>query len=454
MEKAQLILKAIIDSLQDAVSVVNEEGLGIMFNKAYYELTGLEEKDVMHKPAHVDIAEGESIHMKVLQTGKAIKNVPMKVGPYKRDVVVSCAPIYINGTLKGSVGIIHDVSEIRTLLDELHHARQKMRHLEAKYTFDDIVGTSPVLQEAIKAAKVVAATPVNVLLRGDCGTGKELFAHAIHEASTRRDQQFIRVNLNAIPETLLESELFGYSEGAFTGARKKGKKGFFEEAHGGTLFLDEISSMSMNLQVKLLRALQEKEILRLGESKAIPVDVRIIAATNADLEELIEKGRFRKDLYYRLNVFPIVIPPLWKRKEDIPVLVQHFLQVLSKEYGRQGIKISSRALQRLMEYDWPGNVRELKNVIARAMIILERHEKVIEEKHLMLTPVHHQEAVGGGSWEYNFDGESLGELKARFEKEVIRAALEEAGGNKTEAARKLKISIRNLYNKINQYGLE
>jgi PAS domain S-box-containing protein len=453
-EELQLILWTIINSIQDAISVVDENGIGILFNKAYCRLTGLRDIDVLNKPAGVDIAEGESVHMRVLQTGQPIKGVPMKVGPYKRHVLVSCAPIYIDGTLKGSVGIIHDVSEIRALMDELHRAKQKVRQLESKYSFEDVIGASPAIKQAINLAKVAAATPASVLLRGDCGTGKELFAHAIHESSPRREKQFIRVNCSALPENLLESELFGYTEGAFTGARKRGKKGIFEEGSGGTVFLDEIGSMQVSLQAKILRVLQEGEIVRVGEAKPLSVDVRIIAATNADLEALILAGKFRKDLYYRLNVFPIVIPPLAERKEDIPLLADYYLNRMCQDYNKLGASLSREAEATLQEYNWPGNVRELKNVIARALINLKRDETVVEARHLMISLGNGPQAAAAAAEACAYQEGSLAELHERWERGILAEALHAAGGNKTEAARRLGISIRNLYNKLERHSLK
>lgn len=455
LKEAEHVLKNIIDSVQDAISVVDEKGMGLIFNKAYYRLTGLQEKDVLQKPAAVDIAEGESIHMKVLSTGKPIRGVPMKVGPYRRDVLVSCAPLIINGLLRGSVGIIHDVSEMRSLYEELKITRQKVRHLEAKYTFEDIIGQSNKIKEAISNAQVAALTPVNVLLRGDCGTGKELFAHAIHDASHRREKKFLRVNCSALHENLLESELFGYTEGSFTGALKKGRRGLFEEADGGTLFLDEIGSMSLNLQAKLLRVLQEGEIVKVGDSKAAPVDVRVITATNANLEQLLREGSFRRDLYYRLNVFPIYIPPLHERSSDIPSIARHFLNHISQDYNRTGASLSQEAMDKLLAYDWPGNVRELKNVIARALINLKRDELVVKPKHLMLPADLPREGPREREKEgEEYRGETLAQIKARCEKRALASALKECDGNKTEAAKVLGISIRSLYNKLQRYELE
>lgn len=452
LKEIRTLLEAIINSTQDAISVVDAEGKGILINKAYTNLVGLTKEDIIGKPATVDIAEGESVHYRVLKTRMPIKGVPMKVGPNKKEVIVHAAPIIVNEQLKGSVAVIHDVSEIKRLTEELDIAKRKLRHLEAKYTFEDIIGESPLIKEAKEAAKSVALTNATILLRGESGTGKELFAHAIHNSSQRRHNQFVRVNCAALTDSLLGSELFGYAEGAFTGAKKGGKKGLFEEADGGTIFLDEISEIGLNHQAMLLRVLNEKEILRVGESKPIPINVRVIAATNVDLEEAVEEGKFRKDLYFRINVFPIYIPPLRERKEDIPLLVEHFIKKYNQEYGRAVESIEKNALNSLMDYDWPGNIRELENVISRAIINMKIGESIIEKRHL---PVF----VGGYFEEkirflpYKNSNLPLKSLLEETEKEAIINSLKLAGGNKHEAAKLLGISVRNLFYKIKKYGL-
>ncbi|PTX52194.1 PAS domain S-box-containing protein [Melghirimyces profundicolus] len=446
-------LSAIIDSSDDAISVVDTEGLGVLINPAYTRLTGLSPADVIGKPADTDISEGESMHMKVLRTGKPVRGVPMKVGPARKDVLVNAAPITVEGELKGSVAIIHDMSEIKKLYRELERARRIIRTLEAKYTFDDIIGVSEGMKAALMEARQGARTRATVLLRGESGTGKELFAHAIHNASSRKYNQFVRVNCASIQESLLESELFGYEEGAFTGARQGGKKGFFEEASGGTIFLDEIGELSSSTQVKLLRVLQEKEITRVGGTKAIPVDVRVIAATNVDLERAIREKRFREDLYYRLNVLPIHIPPLRERKEDLYALSLHLVKKFNQEYGRNVTELRPDALKVLESYSWPGNVRELENVLGRAMIHMHVQEREIRERHLFpFKPVPgftgspaEEEPVSGG--------ETLSEVVARTERNHILRVFREAEGNKTETARRLGISVRNLYYKLERYGI-
>jgi len=448
--ESKLLLQTIIDSLSDAVSVVDEKGIGIMVNRAYTRITGMTEEQVLKKPATVDIAEGESVHMRVLQTGKPIKGVRMKVGPLRRDVIVSCAPLIIKGQLKGSVGVIQDISELRRVMDELERTRLLVRKLEASYTFDDIIGNSEEIKNTIERAKQAAVTPACVLLRGECGTGKELFAHAIHYASDRIEKPFIRVNCASLTDTLLESELFGYAEGAFTGAKKGGRKGYFEEASGGTLFLDEIGAMSLEAQGRLLRAIQEGEIIRVGESRTRRIDVRVIAATNADLEKLVEKEHFRKDLYYRLNVFPVYLPPLREIKSDIPMLANNFLAHYAREYGRIGVEIAPPVYRRLKEYNWPGNMRELQNVIARALINLDREENVIEVRHLMMP---FAGAKGLDETDSVLLDGTLKDMYSAWEKEVLLKMLQQTEGNKAETARRLNISIRNLYNKLHQHKL-
>jgi transcriptional regulator with PAS, ATPase and Fis domain len=353
--------------------------------------------------------------------------------------------------MRGSVGVIHDISAIMTLTEELARARKIIRHLKAEYTWDNIVGTSTALQQAKELARRAAETPATVLLRGESGTGKELFAHAIHNASNRRKGQFVRVNCAALPEHLLESELFGYEEGAFTGAARGGKRGLFEEASRGTLFLDEIGDIAVDLQKKLLRVLQEKEIMKIGSTRPVPVDVRIIAATNANLEQRIRNGFFREDLYYRLNVLPITIPPLRSIKEDLPVLARHLLMKLNQEYGRDIERISDDAMRSLQAYHWPGNVRELESVIGRALITMDPAARVIEAEHLPFAG--HEKTGLGTSGPASSPVRRLGDVIAEAEKAAIERALNETGGNRESAARLLGTAVRNLYYKIKKYGI-
>ncbi len=448
--KVRSLLEAIIEATEDAISVADDKGNNIIVNSAYTRITGLPKEAVLNKPVTVDIAEGESMHMKVLQSGKPVHNVRMKVGPARREVVVNVAPIFIEGKICGSVGIIHDISEIIALTEELSQARRLLRRLEARYKLEDIIGNSPAIENAKEQARLAAQTPATVLLRGESGTGKELFAHAIHNVSPRRKGRFVRVNCAALAENLLESELFGYEEGAFTGALKGGKKGLFEEADGGTIFLDEIGDISLSLQSKLLRVLQEKEIIRVGGTRPVPVDVRVIAATNADLELKVHSKTFREDLYYRLNVVPIFVPPLRERKADIKSLTEHIIFKLNQEFGREVQKISDEAVQNLSEYDWQGNVRELENVLGRAMIAMLPKDTIMELGHLPLLPCDKMNTTPAVSLHVR----PLEKVLDEAERNSVIRALQETKGNRTKAANLLGISTRSMFYKIEKYGLK
>ncbi|MEH6891309.1 sigma 54-interacting transcriptional regulator [Bacillus sp. JJ864] len=452
LKEIQTLLEAIIYSSEEAISVVDEQGRGLVINPAYTKLTGLSDEDIIGKPATTDIVEGESMHMKVLRTRRAVRGIHMKIGQKKRDVIVNVAPVIVDGILKGSVGVIRDVSEIQKLTDELNRARQIIRTLEAKYSFDDIVGTSEGIVAAIEQAKLGANTPATVLLRGESGTGKELFAHAIHNGSNRKYNKFVRVNCAAISESLLESELFGYEEGAFSGARRGGKRGFFEEANNGSIFLDEIGELSANTQAKLLRVLQEKEIVRVGGTKPIPMNVRVIAATHVNLEKAILNGDFREDLYYRLNKIPIHIPSLGQRKEDIGEIAERLIQKINQDYGRNVEGLTESAVQYLQSYDWPGNVRELENILGRAIIFMNYNEMYIDVNHL--PPLHHedQHELIGSNLLPELEERPLEDLVAEFEGNIIHEYLSRFNGNKTKTAQALGISVRNLYYKLEKYG--
>lgn len=453
LKEIQTMLQAIIQSSDDAISVVDEGGRGILINPAYTRITGLEQEEVIGKPANADIYEGESMHMQVLKTRRPVRGVRMKVGPKKKDVVVNVAPIIVDSKLKGSVGVIHDMSEIHSLTNELNRARQIIRTLEAKYTFDDIIGSSEEMQIAIEQAKLGAKTPATVMLRGESGTGKELFAHAIHNASDRKYNKFVRVNCAALSESLLESELFGYEEGAFSGAKRGGKRGLFEEAHNGSIFLDEIGELSANTQAKLLRVLQEHEITRVGGTKPVPINVRVIAATNVNLEKGIGNGTFREDLYYRLNRMPIHIPSLRMRKKEIPALAEYLIQKINQDYGRNVEGLTDDAVEHLCSYNWPGNVRELENVLGRAIIFMAFHETYIQVKHIQQLTNKEDLNQNKSIITVTVDDQKLSTLVEQYESKVINEVLHKYKGNKTLTAKSLGISLRSLYYKIEKYNI-
>jgi PAS domain S-box-containing protein len=442
--------EAIIRCSEEAISIADTEGNTVQVNPAYTRLMGLSEAQVLGRPVTADIAAGESVHLRVLRTRKAIRGARLRVGPRARDVIVNAAPLLVGGELRGSVGVIHDVSEIRRLSEDLLSARQRLRTLEPRWSFEDIVGSGPAMSRAKELAEKAARTPATVLLLGESGTGKELFSHAIHHASDRRDGPFIRVNCAAIPEGLLESALFGYQGGAFTGADSHGQKGHFEEADGGTLFLDEIAEAPLALQAKLLRALEEQEIVRVGSSKPVRIDVRLIAATHADLAALIGQGAFREDLFYRLSVMPIRVPSLREHAEDIPALSRALLARICAEYRVAPVDLAPDAVSLLQALPWKGNVRELENVLRRGVIEKPPDRAVLHGDDLELSGASVDPAVDAAA---HGQRRKLSELKADWERQLLRTYLHRHRGNREATARALGITERNLYYKLKRYQL-
>lgn len=442
LTEIQKMLEAIIYSSDDAISVVDEEGKGILINPAYTRITGFSEAEVIGQPATADISEGESIHLKVLQTRKPIRGVNLRVGKQKKDVIVNVAPIIVNQQLKGSVGVIHDMTEMRGLMKELDHARTLIRTLGATYSFEDIVGTSNEINFTIEQAKLAANVPITVLLRGEVGSGKDLFALSIHSESERANHPFLRVNCSSLEEYLLETELFGSEKDGYI------QHGFFEQATNGTIFLDEVGELTKKTQAKLLRVLRENAIIRVDGATSIPVDVRIIASSSLNLEKAMLEGTFREDFYYQLNRMPIHIPSLRNRKQDIPAIAEHLLVRLNQEFGRNIEGFSEEAMGSLLLYDWPGNVRELENVISRSMIFLQPNDRIVEEYHLpksmLVLPNEDKGETSLGT---------LAEQMDEMEKKVLAQTLKVCGGNKSQTAKQLNISLRTLYYKLEKYHL-
>lgn len=380
----------------------------------------------------------------------------------RKNLVSEGRDIVKDGDKAGRLIVHHDITQINRLREELDRLNEKLRKSEGSYTFDHIVGKDPALLKTIKIAKDAAVTPATIMIRGESGTGKEIFANAIHNASNRRHEKFIKINCSSVPEELLESELFGYREGAFTGALRGGKKGIFQEAHRGTLFLDEIGDVSSKMQVKLLRVLQEKEVLPVGGTEAVKTDVRIICATNKPLEDMVQRGEFREDLYYRLNVFPLYIPPLRERRGDIGPIATSLVWKYNQVYGREVMGIEEEALALLESRDWRGNVRELENVIARGMINVEEGagllsgediRAALHEGELKKAPWGGGQKTGGAmGWEPK-EGASLQETLAQVERDCIQRALAQNRGDKNKAAYDLGIPLRTLYHKCKKLGI-
>jgi len=317
--------------------------------------------------------------------------------------------------------------------------------------FGKIIGKSEEILKVYSVIKKVAATNANVLILGESGTGKELVAEAIHENSDRKDMPFVVINCGGIPENLLESELFGYMKGSFTGAYSD-KPGLFEVARGGSIFLDEIAELPSTLQVKLLRVVQEKTFRRIGGAEDIKVDMRIISATNKNLEKSVKEGTFREDLYYRLNVVPILIPPLRKRKEDIPLLTRYFIEKYSREFGKEINTISTYALELLLEYQFPGNIRELENIIERS-IVLEQSNIILPENLVLAGSMGTADFINE-DLDIPSEGIDLNEEVAKLERRLIEKALEKAGGSKTKTADLLHVSSDSLRYRIEKLGLQ
>jgi DNA-binding NtrC family response regulator len=339
--------------------------------------------------------------------------------------------------------VLEKALEIRELRAENLQLKEALGH---RYEFDNIIGRSPAMQEIFATITRVAPTRATVLLAGESGVGKDLIARAIHHHSPRRDRPFVKINCTAIPENLMESELFGYEKGAFTGANTS-KPGKFEQADTGTVFLDEIGDVPASVQVKLLRILQEREFERLGSNKTRHIDVRVLAATNVDLRAALENGTFREDLYYRLNVMPINIPALRERKQDIPALAAYFVAKLSAEIGSPAKSISPEAIEKLMAYYWPGNVRELENVIERSLVLATGEVLRAEDIRLDMSP---RARPNQGGTVFLPEGMTLDE----YEQALIREALKRAGGNKSQAARLLGLTRNALRYRLTQMGIE
>ncbi|WP_432406812.1 sigma 54-interacting transcriptional regulator [Wukongibacter sp. M2B1] len=445
------ILNTILDTFNEWIVVVDKDGIITMMSKAYKEFIG--DPDPVGK--HVtEVIENTRMHI-VVKTGI------MEVGEIQQvkesRMIAMRIPLKKEGRVIGAVGktMFKDVSDLVTLSSKISKLEKEIEYYKnelddkrvAKYSFENLVGESQSMNNVMALAKKAAKTNSNVLVLGESGTGKELFAHAIHNASRRNLGPFVKINCAAIPAELLESELFGYEEGAFTGAKKGGKKGKFELANGGTILLDEIGDMPMSMQVKLLRVLQEKEVERLGGNVLRNIDVRIIASTNKELERLVKQNKFREDLFYRLNVMVIKLPPLRDRKEDIEALANELKGKIATKLGVYVEGISQDATDYLKSYDWPGNIRELENVIERAINLLDS-DLIIKPKHLPARLTRKKTKT------YLMGNKNLRSIIEEVEREVIEECLKKTKGNKNRTAKILGISRVGLYKKIDRYELD
>lgn len=446
------VMKLIFDHIDNGACVVDPDGYITHFNKPYGRFLGVDPEEQIGR--HVtEVIEGSRMGI-VARTGKAEINASHPINGQK--MVVQRIPVKEKNKVIAVYGqvMFKDVKEVSNLAAKLSELRSKVRYYQnqlnslrtTRYTFDSIIGVSPQISDLIAEAKRAALTQLPVLIAGESGTGKELFAQAIHNGSKRNAGPFIRLNCAAIPKDLLEAELFGYDKGAFTGAKTEGKPGKFELANGGSVFLDEIGDLPLEMQPKLLRVLEEREIERVGGNTIIKTDFRLIAASNRNLEEMVANGQFRADLYYRLNVVPIEIPPLRMRRPDIVPLARHLLQQISSETTVINRKFSKEAEKLLEHHDWPGNVRELNNVIERTVAAFDG--EVIKPYDLPFYLHQCPNPKGKPSCAL------LKEVVAKAEKNAILDALKITGYNKAQTADILGIHRTLLYKKMRKYNIE
>ncbi|MDQ1001790.1 transcriptional regulator with PAS, ATPase and Fis domain [Neobacillus niacini] len=447
--KWKSLLQTVIDNSYDGLVMVNEKGNITFVSPSLIELFDLNPHEIEDVP--IDSIFPHFELTTVFKTGIAEISDFMEIKGI--NYIVHRIPVYQEDQIIGAIGKI--------VYRQLQEVRERFRSYEklekqndvatkkaetSRFTFDEILSHNSQMEKLFRSGMKAAKGKTTIMIRGESGTGKELFAHAIHSASNRKNGPFITVNCAAIPEHLLESEFFGYDEGAFTGAKQKGKAGKFEMADGGTLFLDEVGDMSLQLQAKLLRVLQEREFYRVGGTNRISVDVRIITATHQKLEEMVEGGKFREDLFYRLNVISIEIPPLRKRKEDILQLSHAFISELNKQNGTSIIGWDPVVEQALMEYDWPGNVRELRNVFERAMVFAENGMITLED-----LPDYLLKKIGMSIFLEEENENCDKTLLEKAEEMAIKVALKKSDGNKSKACKLLGISRSVLYDKLKKY---
>lgn len=436
--------KLIFDSLYDGILIIDKEGIVRYINPAYTRITKVEEKNIIGRYLS-EVRPGSRLT-------NVVKNEKMELGAHRKmgevEYLVNMVPIYEEGKVIGGISLLNELVDIYKLTEKLNLSKIIIQNLKehvktlgnGKYSFDDIIAVDEKSVEVKDFAKRIALADSNVLITGESGTGKELYASAIHNLSPRKDFPFIPVNCASFEKNLIESELFGYEEGAFTGAKKNGKTGLFQLAQGGTLFLDEIGELEYGLQGKLLRVLQEKSVRKIGGSKEISIDVRLICATNKNLEKMIQDNTFRRDLYYRIAIMPLSILPLREKKNDIKSIAEKFLLDLSIKYKKE-VKLNENALKVLKEYDWPGNIRELKNIIEFTFNMVEGNE--IKAEHLPI-------AIKKNLKE-NDNISPLSEVVKEAEKSYLKKVIEIYGDSvegKKKAAKALEISLATLYNKL------
>lgn len=451
-------MDAIIESSYDGLYLTNGEGITLRVNEAFEKLTGVKSCEMLGRNVEDLVRErgivSESVSALVLQEKKPI--TIMQKTLTGRLALTTGTPVFDRkGKIFRVVSNVREITELILLKQQLEQAQELSKHYESELRAlqmqysgsEKLIVNSRKMKDLLDTVIRLAQVDSTVLITGESGTGKELIAETIHNHSWRKNEPFIKINCGAISHNLLETELFGYDAGAFTGAKRGGKAGYFELANGGTLLLDEISELPYNLQVNLLRVLQSKELIRVGGEKTIPIDVRIIAATNRDILKLVEKNEFRKDLFYRLNVVPVEVPPLRERKEEIPVLAAHFVQVFNKKYKMQK-ELSAHVIDVLMEYDWPGNVRELENIIERLVVTIPGNILSREDLPMYLknnAPKKHPQIIVSGIM-------PIREAVEVVEKQILEQAYARYKATR-EVAKHLSVDPSTVLRKAAKYGI-
>lgn len=444
----------ILHQIKESLLIIDTNSTIVFVNQSYLDMFGITRERIIGKQLK-RFEPLARIH-EVIQTGQPITGDISHIYSSKKDVYADINPLFSGGKLMGAMALMRDVTELNQQTKEIEYLKTLTHTLKDELNsksdlppaFQNIIGQDRTFVNMLRTAARAAKSNASICIIGESGTGKEVLAEAIHNSSRRSDGPFIRINCAAIPETLLESELFGYDSGAFTGARSGGKPGKFELANHGTIFLDEIGELPLAMQAKLLRVLQEHQVERVGGERSIDLDFRLITATNRNLEEMIRNGTFRKDLYYRINVINLNIPPLRERSSDIEIFAQFFLDDLSRKYHRE-FRFTKQAIFTLVNYSWPGNVREMKNYVERAAIL--SYNNVIDVEQLPAKLKSHREDTHSEIPQSK--SFQLHEILENTERETILNTLKLCNGNKTQAIELLGISRRSFYQKLNKYHL-
>lgn len=460
-EEIQAYFQAVLDTADTSCTAVDKNESVLIWTEGAEEIFSVKEEEIIGRPITDFFSTDRLKLLKTLKDGTSVRNSQHQA---REDLIVliNSQPVYLDDDIIGAVVAETDITSQVRLNNQLHSATEKVFHLEKEVNklkpsnnpFELIRGNSETLKRTIDITTKAATTETNILIYGESGVGKELFAKAVHHLREDENAPFVAINCGAIPESLFESEIFGYEKGAFSGANQKGKKGKAELAKGGTLFLDEIGEMPLEMQVKILRLLQERKFYRVGGTTEIELDFRVVAATNRDLMEQVKEGKFREDLYYRLNVVSLEIPSLRKRPEDIIELTHYFIYEISIKYNRPIHGITQEVMQAMLHHDWPGNVRELRNVVERLVVFSDNGEMKMED---LPFEVDGMDLSKGKKTPFPLnenDERPLSERLQVFERDIIIKELQKENGNKLSCAKNLQVTRATLYNRMHKLGID